>query len=488
MPAPGSGGVGRRAPGWHRRRRSGAPTGGAGGSAAGAPAGRSARRRGGRRWPGRRDGRRHGRRASRHGRNSRGGSSGGSAAGGGARPPVAGAAARPAARAAPSIPVRTATATSRSAPTYTRQSDLTSKGAPAGKIFSFTMNSAASTIYTGLDTTLTPTEGVQPRHQRVRPRALQGRDRRPVHGHSRRPDQMLSTPPTSGALGNVTLALDNLTISDRSRSGGCRRSSRSPSRTAARDSQGSERGLEYDTMSDRYARFIDTEVLPAVLANAQIKAAYPNLGVHRRSGGTGTIGCSSGGAAALDDGLVPPATCSAADHLLGHVRRPAGRRRAGGADVSARRLGVPLEPGLIANSRPKPLRIFVHANDSDNGCRRARERTITTGCSPTSARPPRSRPRATTTASCAGENAGHCDGNVFRTPRWPTRWSGLARLPDQLTRGSAREPPQPEAAAVAAAGPVSPMSDRISPRTLKLIGFVMWRSKPAAAARVRSSG
>ncbi len=30
------------------------------------------------------------------------------------------------------------------------------------------------------------------------------------------------------------------------------------------DAQGSERGLEYDTMSGRYAEFVETEVLPAV--------------------------------------------------------------------------------------------------------------------------------------------------------------------------------------------------------------------------------
>ena len=30
------------------------------------------------------------------------------------------------------------------------------------------------------------------------------------------------------------------------------------------DAQGSERGLEYDTMSGRYAEFVETEVLPFV--------------------------------------------------------------------------------------------------------------------------------------------------------------------------------------------------------------------------------
>ena len=52
------------------------------------------------------------------------------------------------------------------------------------------------------------------------------------------------------------------------------------------DLQGSERGLEYDTMSDRYSRFIDTNVLPAAQKSWGIKADYPNREVHRRPRGS----------------------------------------------------------------------------------------------------------------------------------------------------------------------------------------------------------
>ncbi len=45
------------------------------------------------------------------------------------------------------------------------------------------------------------------------------------------------------------------------------------------DGKGSQRGLEYDTMSDRLAGFINDEVLPAVLNNSEIKAAYPKLAI-----------------------------------------------------------------------------------------------------------------------------------------------------------------------------------------------------------------
>ena len=72
------------------------------------------------------------------------------------------------------------------------------------------------------------------------------------------------------------------------------------------DSKGSQRGLEYDTMSDRHARFINDEVLPAVLADPKIKAAFPKLAFTADPWGRGLMGCSSGGAAALIAGWFRP--------------------------------------------------------------------------------------------------------------------------------------------------------------------------------------
>ena len=58
------------------------------------------------------------------------------------------------------------------------------------------------------------------------------------------------------------------------------------------DAQGSQRGLEYDTMSGRYAEFVQTEVLPLVEKEAHVKLTKdPN--------GRATMGGSSGGSAAL---------------------------------------------------------------------------------------------------------------------------------------------------------------------------------------------
>jgi iron(III)-enterobactin esterase len=58
------------------------------------------------------------------------------------------------------------------------------------------------------------------------------------------------------------------------------------------DAQGSERGLEYDTMSGRYAEFVEHEVLPLVEQKAKVKLTHdPN--------GRATMGGSSGGSCAL---------------------------------------------------------------------------------------------------------------------------------------------------------------------------------------------
>jgi iron(III)-enterobactin esterase len=58
------------------------------------------------------------------------------------------------------------------------------------------------------------------------------------------------------------------------------------------DAQGSERGLEYDTMSGVYAEFVETEVLPRVEAEAHVKLT-------KDPDGRVTMGGSSGGSCAL---------------------------------------------------------------------------------------------------------------------------------------------------------------------------------------------
>jgi len=58
------------------------------------------------------------------------------------------------------------------------------------------------------------------------------------------------------------------------------------------DAQGSERGLEYDTMSGRYAEFVENEVLPLVESKAHVKLTHD-------PDGRAATGGSSGAACAL---------------------------------------------------------------------------------------------------------------------------------------------------------------------------------------------
>ncbi|ADW71413.1 esterase (plasmid) [Granulicella tundricola MP5ACTX9] len=58
------------------------------------------------------------------------------------------------------------------------------------------------------------------------------------------------------------------------------------------DAQGSERGLEYDTMSGRYAEFVETEILPRVEREYNVKLS-------RDPEARATMGGSSGGSCAL---------------------------------------------------------------------------------------------------------------------------------------------------------------------------------------------
>lgn len=174
-------------------------------------------------------------------------------------------------------------------PSYSTQVDLMDRGKPKGKSFSFSMPLAQSEIFDGKDPTLQPGKVSASRNISVYVPAKY------EDGH---PAPVLIIQDGPGELGLVKNALDNLTVSeDESR--------KLPPfvviavQNGGSDAVGSERGLEYDTLSDRYARFIQLEVMPAVETNAQIKQAYPNLKLTQDPSGRATLGCSSGGAAAF---------------------------------------------------------------------------------------------------------------------------------------------------------------------------------------------
>jgi enterochelin esterase-like enzyme len=98
------------------------------------------------------------------------------------------------------------------------------------------------------------------------------------------------------------------------------------------DAQGSQRGLEYDTMSGLYAEWVEKEVLPLVEKQYNVKLT-------KDPEGRATMGGSSGGSCALI--MASPGAVSSRAHLFGHLRQSA---VAAGPEGAARRVGVPRAP------------------------------------------------------------------------------------------------------------------------------------------------
>ncbi len=120
------------------------------------------------------------------------------------------------------------------------------------------------------------------------------------------------------------------------------------------DAQGSQRGLEYDTMSGRYAEFVETEVLPLVEKQYNVRLTKdPNSRV--------TMGCSSGAAAALSMAWYRNDLYHRVLSYSGtfvNQQWPHNPETPGGAWEYHR--------ALIPNSPAKPIRIWMHVSDRDN--------------------------------------------------------------------------------------------------------------------------
>ncbi len=290
-------------------------------------------------------------------------------------------------------------------PDYKIDPDLTDRGNPKGNSFEFTLLLAGSKIFRGDDSTLQP-EKKQVRKERkifvYVPAAYQDGAKAPI----------LVIHDGPGQLKLVRNALDNLTIS------------KDPNRklpafiaiaveNGGNDGKKSERGLEYDTMSDRLARFIQGEVLPAVLTNAEIKAAYPKLALTENPWGRAVMGCSSGGAAALTMGWFRP-------DLFRRLIAYSGTFVDQQDDDAAEEVKYPLGAWeyhsglkLIENSEKKPLRIFTHVSENDLRPKDAEEthhNWVMAG------------ERTAAALTAKGYNhrfvfslgTGHCDGRVFQ--------------------------------------------------------------------------
>ncbi|WP_158944173.1 esterase family protein [Granulicella sp. S190] len=119
------------------------------------------------------------------------------------------------------------------------------------------------------------------------------------------------------------------------------------------DAQGSERGLEYDTMSGRYADFVEYEVLPRVEEQYHVKLT-------RDPDGRATMGGSSGGSCALIMAWYHP-------ELYHRVLTYSGTY------INQQWPSNPASPDgawefhehLIPNTPAKPIRIWMEVGDRD---------------------------------------------------------------------------------------------------------------------------
>jgi enterochelin esterase family protein len=240
-------------------------------------------------------------------------------------------------------------------PTHPASPDMTVKeGVPQGTIHNFTMSSADSKIYPGIarepgtSSRPDPADPAKvivssvptPYTRRVAvyvPAQYAAGTIAPLIVGADGPDQLLFT------------ALDNLIAQKKV-----------PPMIAVSigngsgDAQGSQRGLEYDTMSGRYAEFVETEVLPLV------EKQY-NVRLTKDPNSRATMGCSSGAAAALSMAWYR-------NDLYHRVLSYSG------TFVNQQWPHNPETPGgawefhrtLIPNSPAKPIRIWMHVSDRDN--------------------------------------------------------------------------------------------------------------------------
>lgn len=120
------------------------------------------------------------------------------------------------------------------------------------------------------------------------------------------------------------------------------------------DAQGSQRGLEYDTMSGLYAQFVETEVLPLVERQYNVKLT-------KDPDARATMGCSSGGSAALAmawyrNDLYHRVLTYSGTYV--NQQWPYNPETPGGAWEFHR--------SLIPKTPVKPIRLWLHVSDRDN--------------------------------------------------------------------------------------------------------------------------
>ncbi len=224
------------------------------------------------------------------------------------------------------------------APPYKDAPELTVKdGVPRGALHEFTMASEDSKTYPGL-------RGAYKRKVAVYvPKQYKEGAAAPF----------LVVQDGMSYTGSVTKVLDNM-IHDR----------RLPVMVAVfinsggGDGKGSERGLEYDTLSEKYAVFVENEVLPRVEKECKVTLT-------KDPKGRATMGGSSGGAAAFTMAWYRPDLYRRVLTYSGTYvdqQSPKSNDTPHGAWEYHER--------LIPKSDAKPLRVWLQVGEKDNGYQR----------------------------------------------------------------------------------------------------------------------
>jgi enterochelin esterase family protein len=231
-------------------------------------------------------------------------------------------------------------------PTHSPAPEMAVKeGVPQGSVYNFTMESTDSKIYPGIARDTSGGRGViaskpAPYTRKVSvyvPKQYVPGAVAPFIVGADGPDQALFT------------ALDNL-IAQR----------RVPVMIAisigngGSDAQGSERGLEYDTMSGLYAEFVEKEVLPLVEKQYNVKLT-------KDPEARATMGGSSGGSAALSMAWYHPELYHRVLTYSGtyvNQQWPVNPETPHGA--------WEYHEHLIPNTSAKPIRIWMEVGDRDN--------------------------------------------------------------------------------------------------------------------------
>jgi enterochelin esterase-like enzyme len=119
------------------------------------------------------------------------------------------------------------------------------------------------------------------------------------------------------------------------------------------NSKGSERGLEYDTVSDKFVTWVETELLPKVTSTFNVTlTSDPN--------GRATLGGSSGGAAAFTMGWFRP-------DLYRRILTYSGTfvNQESPTDPTYPHGAWEYHEHLIPGSDPKPLRVYLECGQND---------------------------------------------------------------------------------------------------------------------------